>query len=157
MLQTHSSGTVPACRSSRSGRHCQYIFQPVNVIAGARHRQPSELAIDDVLAASFPASDPPGWNPGLARSGSIDRLPDRETDAPPMPALDDSGAGLWDVIEVSHRYDSERTLLQAFISLAGAVAIAFVAPFAILLVGLPIALAVRGLLEVVVWFFPAIG
>ena len=26
-----------------------------------------ELAIDDALEASFPASDPPAWNPGLAR------------------------------------------------------------------------------------------
>src|SRR5688572_22944563 len=32
-----------------------------------RHQQQSEPAIDDALAASFPASDPPAWNPGTAR------------------------------------------------------------------------------------------
>lgn len=32
-----------------------------------RDRLAAERAIDDVLADSFPASDPPSWNPGIAR------------------------------------------------------------------------------------------
>jgi len=54
-------------------------------------------------------------------------------------------------------YDSVRAPLQALVSVAGAAGIALLVPFAILLVGLPIALTVRGLLEVVRWLFPAIG
>jgi hypothetical protein len=32
-----------------------------------RDRLAAERAIDDVLADSFPASDPPSWNPGITR------------------------------------------------------------------------------------------
>jgi hypothetical protein len=31
----------------------------------------SELAIDDALAGTFPASDPPAWNPGVARPSPV--------------------------------------------------------------------------------------
>jgi len=34
-----------------------------------RRRAAVERALDDVLAESFPASDPPSWNPGIARLG----------------------------------------------------------------------------------------
>jgi hypothetical protein len=61
------------------------------------------------------------------------------------------------VIDVPRPHGSERTLLQALVSLAGAAGIALLVPFAIVVVGLPIALAVRGLLELFLWLFPAIG
>jgi hypothetical protein len=32
-----------------------------------QRRPAAERAIDDVLEDSFPASDPPSWNPGVAR------------------------------------------------------------------------------------------
>ena len=37
-----------------------------------RRERQSELAIDDALAGSFPASDPPSWNPGMARAVPVD-------------------------------------------------------------------------------------
>jgi hypothetical protein len=32
-----------------------------------RHNDPTPYDIDDTLADSFPASDPPAWTPGIAR------------------------------------------------------------------------------------------
>ena len=36
-------------------------------VTSTRQRLAAERAIDDVLKDSFPASDPPSWNPGVAR------------------------------------------------------------------------------------------
>jgi len=36
-----------------------------------RNRLAAERVIDDVLADSFPASDPPSWNPGMTRPGPV--------------------------------------------------------------------------------------
>jgi hypothetical protein len=113
--------------------------------------------MDDALAASFPASDPPAWNPGLARPVPVDELRDRVTDVRPTAPRGERAAATRVGIGVSRPYRSEWTLLQVVTSLAGAAAVVLLVPFVILLVGLPIALAVRGLLEVVLWLFPAIG
>ena len=52
-------------------------------VAVRRERQ-TEVAMDDTLAASFPASDPPAWNPvlwnDLAAIG--EKLPRRSKSAP---------------------------------------------------------------------------
>lgn len=48
---------------------------------------------------------------------------------------------------------AERTFLQGLASLGGATGIALLVPFAILLAGLPVVLAIRGLLEAVAWLF----
>jgi hypothetical protein len=93
-------------------------------------------AIDDVLAGTFPASDPPAWTPGMAR---------------PAPEIgkDVRTSG---VIDVSRPPGSGRTLIQqALVSLLGAAVAALVVLLAILAVGTPVALAVRGLLEVAQW------
>jgi hypothetical protein len=50
---------------------------------------------------------------------------------------------------------AERTFPRGLVSLAGAAGIALLVPLAILLVGLPVVLAVRGLLEVAAWLFGA--
>jgi hypothetical protein len=50
-----------------------------------RNRCAAERAIDDVLADSFPASDPPSWNPGISRPEPVvsarHRPPQSETDS----------------------------------------------------------------------------
>ena len=46
-----------------------------------------------------------------------------------------------------------RTFLQGLVSLAGATGIALLVPIAILVVGLPVVLAVRGVLEAIGWVF----
>src|SRR5690348_2012064 len=92
-------------------------------------------ALDDVLAASFPASDPPSWMPGMAR---------------PAPEVT-RDTGTSDVIDVSRPDDSERTFAQALVSFAGAAGVGLLVPVGILLVGIPVALGVRGLIEAAEW------
>lgn len=88
-------------------------------------------AIDDVLAGTFPASDPPAWTPGMARPAPV---------------------GAADVVDVSLPTDSERTLGHGLASLLAAGGVALLVPVAILALGTPVALAVRGLLEAARWF-----
>jgi hypothetical protein len=116
-----------------------------------RDRLAAERAIDDVLADSFPASDPPSWNPGVTRLKPRRPLAYRSSGHNPISHAGERGNGPSDVIDVSRPTGGGRTFLQGLISLAGAAGIALAAPFVILLIGLPVALAVRGLLEAVGW------
>jgi hypothetical protein len=43
-------------------------------ISDRQARLAAERALDEVLAESFPASDPPSWTPGIVRPGPADRL-----------------------------------------------------------------------------------
>ena len=52
---------------------------------------------------------------------------------------------------------STRTFAQSLVSLAGAASVTLVVPLAVLAVGVPLALVVRGLLEVGRWFVALIG
>jgi hypothetical protein len=88
-------------------------------VSERRNPLAAERAIDDALADSFPASDPPSWNAGVTR---------------PEPVA-------------SWRF------IDALISFAGAAGVALLVPFAILLVGLPAVLAIRGLIEAIGWLF----
>jgi hypothetical protein len=106
-------------------------------------------AIDDVLAGTFPASDPPAWTPGLARPAPEIGGRADETGAAPNEA---NSARTPDVIDVSRPADSERTFAQALVSLFGAAGLALLIPLAILAVGTPVALGVHGVHEVVEWF-----
>lgn len=60
------------------------------------------------------------------------------------------------IVDVSRPHYGGRTLLQRLVSLAGAIGIAVLLPFMLLLVGLPIALAVRGLAESISWLLARI-
>ena len=117
---------------------------------GDRHaRLAAERALDEVLADSFPASDPPSWNPGIARPRPAGHLTRGAGPAkvagrtPPMA----------DVIDVSRPTHGDRAFLQALVSMFGAAGIALLMGVAILAIGLPIAFAVRGLLEAIGWLF----
>ena len=57
------------------------------------------------------------------------------------------------VVDVSLPRDRGRPLVQGLTSLAGAIGIALLAPFAILLVGSPVAVAVRALIDGIGWLF----
>ena len=120
------------------------IGRIVNEAGDRQARLAAEQALDEVLADSFPASDPPSWNPGIIR---------------PHPAVDFATAAaparlhMADGIDVSGSAHGERTFLQALVSLFGAAGLALLFSVAILLIGLPIALVVRGVLEAVGWLF----
>jgi hypothetical protein len=118
--------------------------------AGARQaRLAAERALDEVLADSFPASDPPSWNPGIIRPQPADGF------APvAMPARDvGERLPMADVIDVSRPIQGERTFFQPLVSLSGAAGIGLLSGIGILLVGLPVVLVVRGLVEAIGWLF----
>jgi hypothetical protein len=84
-------------------------------------------------------------------------LRDRPRDPEPVAVRDATATGTFDSVDLSPPHGSERTLLQALVSIAGAAGIALLVPFAILLIGMPIALAVRGLVEVLTWLLSLAG
>jgi hypothetical protein len=104
-----------------------------NVVARQRER---EIAVDEALAESFPASDPPAWNPGMARP-----VPARSPRKPTGPPTADGSA---------------RTLAQMLTSLAGVAGIALLVPVAILLIGTPVVLVIRAALELAQWLSAAL-
>jgi hypothetical protein len=114
------------------------------------NRRDAERAIDDVLADSFPASDPPSWNPGVTRPEPAVSLDHRAAQSARMAA--GSGTTPAGVIDVSSR-SREATFIDALISLAGVAGIALLVPLAILLIAMPVALTIRGLVDVTGWVF----
>jgi len=116
-------------------------------------RLAAERAIDDVLEDSFPASDPPSWNPGTARPGPAAHQANEGRLEATGADVRQAGVARNGAIDVSLPTNRERTFMPALISLAGAAGIALLAPFAILLVGLPVALSVRGFIEAIGWLF----
>ena len=117
-----------------------------------RARYAAERALDQVLADSFPASDPPSWTLGVAQpapSGSTESA--QSADETAMENRNGEPVKVkGDVIDVSLPR-TKRTFLQVLASLAGAAGIALIVPFVILLIGLPVALVIRGIAEAVDW------
>ena len=94
-------------------------------------------AIDATLSDSFPASDPPSWNPAMVRPS-------------PSGVIASPATFVADVLDLS-RPKNERTFLQALVSVGAAAGIALLVPFVILVVAAPLALAVRGVAEAIAW------
>src|SRR5690349_11417616 len=117
--------------------------------ATLREHRLAERALDDVLADSFPASDPPSWNPGVVRpysAGSFAAGLMAAQDRYRRPAVADG-------VDVSGPAQGQRTAFQALVSLGGALGIALFFGVAVLLLGLPVVLIARGVLEAIGWLF----
>jgi hypothetical protein len=66
----------------------------VEDVSDRRARLAAERAIDDVLADSFPASDPPSWNPGITGLALGGNLADRASGHTPLTDTGTRWAGL---------------------------------------------------------------
>jgi hypothetical protein len=111
-------------------------------------RLAAERAVDSVLADSFPASDPPSWTLGITHPQSERQTKNAEAVAP------DAGRAVAvkaDVIDVSRPAADWRRFFKGLASLTGAAGIALLVPFVILLIGMPIALVVSGVVEAASW------
>lgn len=99
-----------------------------------------ERKMDQVLADSFPASDPPPWTFGrLTSDSSAHANVSRRHDA------------AWSCRTTVIVPGGARTAWQWLVSGVGAIGVTMLVPIGILAIGLPIAFAVRGLLEAVGW------
>jgi hypothetical protein len=113
-----------------------------------QERLAAERALDSVLADSFPASDPPSWTLGITRPQPQHQATDDEIVAP-----HDSRVVLVseDVIDVSRPATNGGTFAKGLVSLAAAAGIALLVPLVIVLIGTPIALAIRGVVAAASW------
>jgi hypothetical protein len=110
-------------------------------------RLAAERAVDSVLADSFPASDPPSWTLGITHP-----QPEQTTNAEAVaPDAGQAVAAKADLIDIARPAANGRAFLKGVVSLAGASGIALLVPFVILLIGMPIALAVGGVVKAAGW------
>ena len=118
-----------------------------------QQRLAAERALDSVLADSFPASDPPSWTLGITRP-----KPERQATNDEPVATDATRVALVseDAIDMSRPAMAEGKLLKGLASLAGAAGITLLVPLVILVIGTPIALAVRGVVEAASWMLALI-
>ena len=93
------------------------------------------MNVDQVLADSFPASDPPSWVPTAAHVE-----PARYTRVNAPRARPDGGR-------------RDRPFMEAALTAVVAGAIALLVPVAVLLIGVPVALVIRGFAEALAFVF----
>jgi hypothetical protein len=125
------------------------VDRTVDEAVDRQARLDAERALDEVLADSFPASDPPSWNSGIIRPQPAGLLASGSVPAQDM----DKSLRMVDVIGVSRPTPGVQSFLQALVTLCGAAGFALFFGVAILLVGLPIVVIVRGVLEAIGWLF----
>ena len=121
-----------------------------------RARHAAERTLDQILADSFPASDPPSWTLGVSRPEAVRRASSVEARAGDGAKGDHREPGRIDILNVSLPRDTGRPFLRALASLAGAAGLALLVPVVILLVGVPVALAARGIVEAIGWLLSRI-
>ena len=104
------------------------------------------------LADSFPASDPPSWTPGIARvapdEGSS-RSRTASSTPPVLSKLISSASTGASAVALSRPNGFLTVVRKRALSVLAVAGLALAVPFVILLVGLPIALLARVLLEAI--------
>jgi len=131
----------------RSGRGISVLRAEAEAAALER-RLAAERAMDSTLADSFPASDPPSWTLGITHPQPERQATSAQRTTPAAGRAMPVKAG---VIDVSRPTTDGRTFIRGLVSLAGAAGIALLVPFVILLIAMPMALAVGGVVEAVSW------
>jgi hypothetical protein len=88
---------------------------------------------------------------GVSRPEPVGRASSVEAPADDGATSEQREPGRIDVLDVSLPRDTGRSCLRVLASLAGATGIVLLVPFVMLLIGLPVALVVRGIAEAIGW------